>query len=125
MRESTTRHEMLLAPRPFHMLATGQKTIELRLFDEKRKKVKVGDRIVFYSTDQFKQSIEVEVVALHSFDSFKDLYTKLPLLKCGYTLSDITTAKPEDMRAYYTLEAEQFYGVLGIEVTILEESVKE
>ncbi len=40
-------HEMLLAPKPFEMMKSGQKTIELRLYDEKRKHIQIGDRIRF------------------------------------------------------------------------------
>jgi len=37
------KHEMKLYPEPFQMIADGRKTIELRLYDEKRKKIKAGD----------------------------------------------------------------------------------
>ena len=37
------KHEMKLALEPFVMIADGRKTIELRLYDDKRKKIKLGD----------------------------------------------------------------------------------
>ncbi len=52
-------HEMLLAPKPFEMMKSGQKTIELRLYDEKRKHIQIGDRIRFYCTENQTQTIEV------------------------------------------------------------------
>ena len=43
-------HNMQLKPEPFAMIKDGTKTIELRLYDEKRRNIKVGDRIVFTDT---------------------------------------------------------------------------
>ena len=111
-------HKMNLNPEPFKMICSGQKTIELRLNDEKRQKIKVGDSIEFTQTETGEFLI-VQVIAIHRFDFFAKLYQKLPLLKCGYTKADIETAKPEDMDLYYTPEQQAKYGVLGIEIKII------
>ena len=111
-------HKMNLNPEPFKMICSGQKTIELRLNDEKRKKIKVGDSIEFTQTET-GECLIVQVIAIHRFDSFVELYQKLPLLKCGYTKADIEAAKPEDMDLYYTPEQQAKYGVLGIEIKII------
>lgn len=108
-------HKMNLIPEPFAMIRSGQKTIELRLNDEKRQKINVGDSIEFTQTET-GECLIVQVIAIHRFDSFAELYQKLPLLKCGYTKVDIVTAKPEDMNLYYTPEQQEKYGVLGIEI---------
>ena len=42
-------HEMKLNKEPFEKIRDGKKTIELRLNDEKRQRVRVGDSIVFRS----------------------------------------------------------------------------
>ena len=112
-------HKMNLNPEPFEMIRSGQKTIELRLNDEKRQIIKVGDRIEFTQTKTGEKLI-AEVIALHKFDSFAELYQKLPLLKCGYTKADKDTAKPEDMDLYYTPEQQNKYGVLGIEIKVIK-----
>ncbi|MBR1534242.1 MAG: ASCH domain-containing protein [Ruminococcus sp.] len=110
------KHEMKLHPEPFRMIAAGIKTIELRLYDEKRRKIRVGDTITFTCTEPPYDTIDAKVSALYRYNSFKELYTDLPLLKCGYTADDISTAKPEDMNAYYPPEMQKKYGVLGIEI---------
>lgn len=43
----------------------------------------------------------------------------MDLLKCGYTLDDIETARPEDMERYYAPEQIIKYGALGIELRLL------
>ncbi len=111
-------HYMNLNPHPFKAISEGKKTIELRLFDEKRRLINVGDQIVFTNVDNESQNITVNVIGLHRFDSFDDLYKNLPLLKCGYTEDNINSAKPEDMELYYSPEKQKLYGVLGIEIVL-------
>ena len=106
-------HKMNLNPEPFEMIRSGQKTIELRLNDEKRKQIKAGDIIEFNQTETGEKLI-TKVIAVYRFDSFAELYQELPLLKCGYTDSEIASAKPEDMDLFYTPEQQEKYGVLGI-----------
>ena len=110
-----TTHEMKLHSAPFEMIKSGQKTIELRLFDEKRQKIKQGDRIVFNNTAT-GDKLTTTVKKLHRFESFEELYKTLPLLQCGYTVDDIGTAHPSDMEAYYSPEEQKKYGVVGIEL---------
>ena len=101
---------------PFQMIKNGEKTIELRLYDEKRRKIKVGDLIEFSLTDNPSKTLLTHVIKLHIFSSFEELYKELPLLKCGYTKQDIDTASPKDMNLYYSDSEQQKYGVVGIEV---------
>lgn len=112
-------HQMQLNHSPFVMIKSGTKTIELRLYDEKRKKIKVGDRLVF-TDNTTGQTLEVTVINLHVFDSFEQLYKALPLLQCGYTDEDIESAKPSDMEEYYSAQKQKQYGVVGIEIRLGE-----
>ena len=100
---------------PFEMIKSGEKTLELRLFDEKRQQIKAGDNIVFTNTTT-GETLNTTVVKLHRFDSFKELYKSLPLLQCGYTRENIDKATPSDMEEYYSLEEQKQYGVVAIEL---------
>ncbi len=106
-------HEMNLVNTAFNKILNGKKTIELRLFDEKRQKISIGDSIRFHSTEN-NNIIVATVKALHIFKTFEELYKTLPLDKCGY--EDTNTAKPDDMLEYYTAEQIEKYGVVGIEI---------
>jgi len=106
---------MKLHHAPFEMIKSGEKNIELRLFDEKRRQLKVGEKIVFTDTST-DEKLTKTVVKLHIFDSFDELYKALPLLQCGYTKEDVDTAHPRDMEAYYSAEQQKKYGVVGIEL---------
>ncbi len=111
-------HTMQLQPSPFEMIRNGTKTIELRLFDEKRRKIQIGDTISFTNTET-REVLSVKVLELFVFDSFETLYSRLPLLECGYTKEDVDTASPDDMNAYYPKEMQQQYGVVGIRIALL------
>lgn len=96
-----------------------RKTIELRLNDEKRRKLNRKDLITFVNTEDSIKTITAEVIDIYKYKSFKELYADLPLLKCGYTKEDISNAKPEDMIEYYSEEQQNKYGVLGIEIRVI------
>lgn len=116
-------HEMRLNPAPFRMIRSGEKTIELRLYDEKRRRIAVGDTITFTETDTGAK-MRVTVTALHVFPSFAELYRALPLTKCGYTEAEQKAACPDDMLAYYSAEQQRQYGVVGIEVARVQRNVE-
>ena len=110
-------HKMNLHPQPFEMISEGKKTIELRLLDEKRKQIAVGDSLVFTNTESGKE-LRCVVNKLHCFANFAELYAALPLDKCGYLPEELSAARPEDMELYYSPEKQRQYGVVGIEITL-------
>ena len=113
-------HEMKLRPLPFSQIAAGSKTNELRLLDEKRKRIRIGDTIVFTNTEDHTRSVQAQVINLHIFANFDELYRSLPLLRCGYTPETVSRASSADMEAYYTKQQQARYGVLGIELQLLD-----
>ena len=58
------RHYMKLKSHPFYMIRSGQKTFELRLYDEKRQKLRVNDEIEFRCLDKDETHFVVRVIAL-------------------------------------------------------------
>ena len=105
----TKRHIMRLASSPLNMIREGTKTIELRLLDEKRESISIGDTIMFVNTEDENDSLFVMVDELYKFDSFDELYKNLPLNECGYTEEDIASASPKDMELYYSREEQEQY----------------
>lgn len=112
-------HVMRLQDAPFSMIACGKKDIELRLYDEKRQKIKQGDLICFVHAEDESRTLTCRVFALHRFPTFAKLYQALPLDRCGYTEQALKDARPEDMELYYSKEEQAKYGVVGIEIVLL------
>lgn len=110
-------HKMKLKQEPFDKIKNGTKTIELRLYDEKRQQVKCGDLIEFSLLGNLEEKITTRVIALHRFDNFQKLYAVLPKEKLGYIADEIPD--PNNMDAYYSREKQTQYGVVGIEIEVV------
>ena len=107
------KYNMNLNNRPFKSIKEGTKTIELRLNDEKRSLLKVGDEIEFTNRDT-NEKLSVYIINLHKYPSFKELYKHFNKIEMGYAEDEPSESK--DMEAYYSKEEQDKYGVLGIEI---------
>ena len=99
---------MLLAEEPFNMIAAGQKTVEVRLYDEKRRKLNV----VFCREDESRFLI-AKVTFLRRFATFEELYRSELATAAGMDKMAATEAA-ESMYEYYSREQEAHFGVLSI-----------
>lgn len=88
----------------------------MRLYDEKRRMLKIGDKIEFTNKDT-NEKIITEIIKLHNYPNFKELYKNFDKELLGYTKQEQKDYK--DMNAYYSEEEQEKYGVLGIEVKLL------
>ncbi len=106
------KHCMKLDKAPFKAVKDGEKCIEMRLYDEKRRAISVGDEIEFTCTDGGAR-LSATVGALYVFKDFKELYSALPASDIGYKGRE-DSADYRDMYAYYSREKIDECGVVGI-----------
>ena len=111
-------HKMHLHHDPFCLIQEGKKTIEMRVNDEKRQLIHVGDSIEFSDRDT-KDIILTEVVKIHHFSNFEELLKNLDKEALGYLKEDIPD--PVDLEKYYSKEEQAKYGVVGIEIKLVKE----
>lgn len=104
---------MGLAHDQFLLVKQGSKTIEIRLNDEKRQQLKVGDTIVFEDTTT-AQTQRRTVSALEKFTSFAELYHKYRGPQVGSAATDSETKMVADTYQLYTAWQEASFGVLTI-----------
>ncbi len=112
--------EMRLNAEPFSQIKRGEKTVEVRLYDEKRRTITVGQRIRFRHAENENKQLTARVIALHTFDTFAKLFASQQFEKCGfigYTNEEAVNC----MYKFYTPEEESKWGVVGIEI-LLEEN---
>ena len=107
--------EMNLHPEPFELIKNGHKDIEMRLYDDRRKDIKIGDTIVF-TNNQTLETLEVEVINLYQFPSFVELYNSFDKTRLGYREDEI--ANPKDMEKYYSPDRILRYGVIAIQIRL-------
>ena len=115
LENGVTYHKMNLNDEPYVLIKDGSKTIEMRLNDEKRSKIKVGDKIEF-TNNVSKEKLIVKVTNLYHYKSFQELYLNHDKISIGYKENE--EAKPEDMEVYYNKENIEKYGVLAIEISV-------
>lgn len=107
--------EMKLRPDPFNRICSGEKTIEYRLYDEKRSLLNKGDYIRFTAIADEERMVLVEIVDIFTAPSFVALEQKL--LEIGLLAKE--SFSPIGMRKYYSVEDEEKYGVVGIRIRIV------
>jgi ASC-1-like (ASCH) protein len=111
-------HEMKLQPEYYNYILNGTKRIEIRLNDEKRSKIKIGDTIKFLKEPDLKESFKTKVVGLYRYNSFEDLFKDFDIS----ILSDKSMSKEElidVLEQFYTKEKQEQYGVLGIKIELI------
>lgn len=108
-------HELRLHNEPFELIKSGTKIIEMRLYDEKRKLIKEND-IIEFTNRMTGEKIKTRVIKLHLYDNFKELYNNFDNVSLGYR--EGVTKDYKDMETYYSIEEQNKYGVVGIEIRI-------
>ena len=107
-------HKMKLKESPFERIKDGSKTIEFRLYDEKRSKIKIGDQIEFSKLPDLEEKILVDVLDLYREESFEKLFRKL--------IDDEKEVKrkTQAMKEFYSDDEEKKYGVVGIKISLIK-----
>ena len=112
-------HQLKLQERFFDYIENGTKRIELRLYDEKRRAINLGDEIEFLKLPDLEDKLKVKVCGLLRYGSFSDLFKDFDIS----ILSDNSMSKKELLDAlqeFYTPEEQKKYGVLGIRINPLK-----
>lgn len=105
-------HQLHLHPEPFAHIRSGQKTVESRLFDEKRRNYSVGDKLVFINRTNEREIIEAIITHLYNARSFRDLFLEVSTKENFST--DTLQELLDGIAQYYTKDDQEKYGVVGI-----------
>lgn len=111
-------YKMDLQDKYYDYILYGTKRIEIRLNDEKRQQIKLGDKIRFNKHTNTKETFETIVIGLLRYNSFEDMFKDLDIS----LLADKSITKEElidTLEQFYTKEDQQKYGVLGIRIELL------
>lgn len=108
-------HILKLQPKYFDYINNGTKRIELRLYDEKRQKINIGDTIIFQKEPELEIIMKVKVVGLLRYNKFEELFRDFDI----EMMADKSMTKQElldVLEEFYTPEKQKEYGVLGIRI---------
>ena len=108
-------HAMGLRRRFFDLVARGKKTVEMRLFDEKRREINVGDKIVFTADDGSGDTVTAVVEGTYVYPSFDGLAYDFTPESLGFRGKDPEYIK-EYMTRIYDKENIRKHGTVGIKI---------
>lgn len=111
-------HKIKLQPQYYNYILYGTKRIEIRLYDEKRQQIKIGDTIIFLKEPDLNESFKAKVTGLLRYNSFKDMFKDFDTS----ILSDKSMTKKDlinVLEQFYTKEKQKQYGVLGIRIELI------
>ena len=103
----------------FRVVKYGFKNIEVRVNDEKRRKLKIGDKITFLKRPDESEKLDAIVLDLVYYKDFKELvkeYKIDELYLKDYTKEDFLKL----LKRFYTDEEIDQYGVVAIKFKIIE-----
>lgn len=114
----TNIYMMKLNPEYYNLVANGEKTIEVRLLDEKRQKLREGDYLAFTNTSNGDITV-TQIVSLAKFKDFNSCITNTGTKKVGFNGSSIEDTVKVYNSIYPKVDEEK-YGVLAIGLTLLK-----
>ena len=110
-------HNMKLMTKYFDYIKFGSKRIELRLNDEKRKNIKIGDEIIFEEVAENPRHLKTKVIDLYYENNFKNLIEKYNI----ELFADKNTTKEDLIKLLndiYSQEEQEKYGIVGIRIEL-------
>lgn len=111
-----TTHQLRLATEPFDVIVSGNKTIESRLYDEKRQKIQIGDQIIFTNREDPSQTATVKVAGLQRHATFRDLFLQNDPRKFG---GESVEGLESQINKFYSLHDQRQNGIVGIEFELI------
>lgn len=109
-------HQLQLATVPFDAITSGAKTIESRLYDEKRQTIQLGDTIIFTNRESTDQTISVKVIGLLRYETFHDLFVHNNPVKFG---GESIEWLENQINEFYSIDDQKQNGVIGIEFELV------
>lgn len=68
----------------FELIKSGAKDIELRAYDEKRRKMKTGDKFLLFDAENPDEYIICEILNMHVAPDFESLFKKIDIKRSGF-----------------------------------------
>lgn len=113
--KKTMIHKLNLHKTPFNLIKSWVKTIESRLFDEKRQKIKIWDEITFVSREDW-DIINTEVLKFYKSGNFLELSKIIDLEK---TWDKSGKEFLNSLEIYYNKDQQEKYWVIAIEFKLI------
>ncbi len=111
-------HQLKLQPQYFDFILYGTKRIELRLYDEKRQRLQIGDTLTFVKEPDRTETLTARIVGLLHYRTFADLLADFDIA----VLADKSMTKAAllaELGKFYPPAEQARYSVVGIKIELL------
>lgn len=102
----------------FDQVKAGTKIYEVRLYDEKRQKICIGDTIIFKKMPNLIDGVVTKVVDVKRFESFEQMAQTLSLSSVGFDKKNSAQVS-RFYRSIYGREDEKKYGVVAFKLELV------
>jgi ASC-1-like (ASCH) protein len=109
---------MRLDAGPFAAVRSGAKKYEIRLYDDKRHALIVGDTVIFWNKDAPQEEIAVAVTEVVVRPSFVELFRVVAPGSCGWPVGTSPEQAAVDMRKYYSVADEDRWGAVAVKLGV-------
>ena len=102
----------------FEIVKNGTKRVEVRLYDEKRELMKIGDTLTFYKRPLLEEKINTKIIGLKKFNNINDLLNKYEMKEIyveGFSKEEFIKL----LERFYSKEEQEKYGFIAIEFEVL------
>lgn len=109
-----------LDPEIFEQVKNGTKNVEARVNDEKRRQIKIGDKIEVLKRPEEVETLWVRVTGLITYQNFEELAAQYPIERLyspSFTKEEYLALFPK----FYTEEEIAEYGTVAIEFEVVNE----
>lgn len=108
-----------LQHRFFESISVGEKILEGRLNDDKRKEIKIDDYIIFNDLSNENNEIKVKVVDKYYFDNFDQMTLFIDKSQLGFGKNESVDDVIKLYRSIYPKEKEDKYGVVIFKIELV------
>ena len=102
-----------LHPDIFELVKDGKKDVEVRLNDEKRQQLSVGDKLVFLKRPDEIEKVEAIVKELKYFNNFNEVVDYYEM-ECIHQPQLTKEEYVQDMQKIYSEDEQKKYGIVCI-----------
>lgn len=117
-KNSFKNHTLNLAPIYFDLIRSGEKILEGRLNDDKRKTFDIGDTITFYKEPEKEETMQAIILDKYFFKDFEEMANTLDKKDLGfakYTKEEMI----DTYRTIYKRQDEEKYGIVVFKIKVL------
>ena len=111
-------HSLNLNPIYFDLIKSGEKILEGRLNDDKRKAFNIGDKIIFYKEPERIETMNAIILDKYLFNNFDEIAKSLDKAHLGFADKSVDEMI-NTYRTIYTREDENKYGVVIFKIKTL------